>query len=77
MVNVKKGINWYNWVRENIRYPDGVSDMSTYLIYDIFDVCNSKHELAIGLWVALDMVTLMPVENIEKLLDEAIDEVEE
>lgn len=75
MIKVKPSIHWYKWVRENLRDPECVSDSAPYVIADVLDVCQTRHELAIALWAALDLVTLMSVEAVERELEDAIEEV--
>lgn len=75
MIEVKPNINWYKWVRENLRNPEYVSDAAPYVIEDVLDVCQTRHELAIALWAVLDLVTLMSVEAVERELEDAIEEV--
>lgn len=75
MIKTKPNINWYKWVRENLRDPECASDSAPYVVADVLDVCQTRHELAIALWVALDLVTLMSVEAVERELKEAIEEV--
>ena len=75
MINVKESIHWYKWVRENLRNPEYVSDAAPYVVAEALDVCQTRHELAIALWAALDLVTLMSIETVECRLEDVIDEV--
>lgn len=75
MINVKENIHWYKWVRENLRNPEYVSDSAPYVVAEALDVCQTRHELAIALWAALDLPTLMSVSKVEKKLEDAIEEV--
>lgn len=75
MIKTKLNVNWYYWVCQNLRMPECVSDSAPYVIADVLDVCQTRHELAIALWAALDLVTLMSVEAVERELDDAIEEV--
>lgn len=75
MIKVKPNINWYKWVRENLRDPEYASDSAPYVVAEALDVCRSRRELAIALWAVLDLPTLMSVETVEKKLEEVIEEV--
>lgn len=75
MIKVKPNINWYKWVRENLRDPEYASDGAPYVVAEALDVCRSRRELAIALWAVLDLPTLMSVEKVEERLKDAIEEV--
>lgn len=75
MIKTKPNINWYKWVRENLRDPEYASDSAPYVVAEALDVCRSRRELAIALWAVLDLPTLMSVETVEKKLEDAIEEV--
>lgn len=75
MIKVKPNINWYKWVRDNLRDPEYASDSAPYVVAEVLDVCRSRRELAIALWAVLDLPTLMSVEKVEQKLEDAIEEV--
>lgn len=75
MINVKENTHWYKWVRENLRNPEYVSDAAPYVVEEALASCLTIRELAIALWAALDLVTLMSVEAVERELEEVIEEV--
>ena len=75
MINVKDNIHWYKWVRENLRNPEYVSDAAPYVVEEALAACFTTRELAIALWAALDLVTLMSIETVECRLEDVIDEV--
>ena len=75
MINVKDNTHWYKWVRENLRDPEYASDSAPYVVAEALDVCRSRRELAIALWAALDLVTLMSIETVECKLEDVIEEV--
>ena len=77
MIKVKPSINWYKWIRENLRDPEYASDSAPYVVAEALDVCRSRRELAIALWAVLDLPTLMSVSKVEEKLEDAIEEVEE
>lgn len=76
MIKVKPNINWYKWVRDNLRDPEYASDSAPYIVVEALDVCRSRRELAITLWAVLDLPTLMSVEKVEQKLEDVIEEVE-
>lgn len=75
MIKVKKGIRWYKWVRENLRDPVYVSVSAPYVVEEALMSRLTKRELAIALWAALDLVSIMPIETVECKLEDAIEEV--
>ena len=75
MIKVKSNINWYKWVRENLRNPEYVSDTAPYVVEEALASCLTIRELAIALWAALDLVTIMSIETVECKLEDAIEEV--
>ena len=75
MIKTKPNINWYAWVCQSLRIPECASDSAPYVVADVLDVCQTRHELAIALWAVLDLVTLMSVEAVERELKEVIEEV--
>ena len=75
MIKLKSNIHWYQWLRMNLRNPERVSDGAPYTVAEALDVCRSRHELAIALWAALDLVTLMSIETVERRLEDVIEEV--
>ena len=75
MINVKDNIHWYKWVSENLRNPEYVSDAAPYVVEEALAACFTTRELAIALWAALDLVTLMSIETVECRLEDVIDEV--
>lgn len=77
MIQVKESIHWYKWVRENLRNPDYVSDSAPYVVEEAIVTCLTIRELAIALWAALDLVTIMSIEMIECKLEDVIEEVEQ
>lgn len=77
MIKVKPNINWYKWIRENLRDPEFASDGAPYVVAEALDVCRSRRELAIALWAVLDLPTLMSVEKVEQKLEDAIEEVKQ
>lgn len=76
MIKVKPNINWYKWVRENLRDPEYASDSAPYVVEEALAACLTIRELAIALWAALDLVTIMSIESIECKLEDVIEEVE-
>lgn len=77
MINVKENVRWYKWVRENLRDPAYVSDSVPYVVEEALVSCLTIRELAIALWAALDLVTIMSIESIECKLEDVIEEVSE
>lgn len=77
MIKLKPNIDWYQWVRMNLRNPEFVSDSARYIVDELFGVCRTRREMAVGLWAALDLATLISVEAVERKLQEVIEEVEE
>lgn len=75
MINVKENVRWYKWVRENLRNPEYVSDTAPYVVEEALASCLTIRELAIALWAALDLVTIMSIETVECKLEDAIEEV--
>lgn len=75
MINVKENVRWYKWVRENLRNPEYVSDTAPYVVEEALAACLTIRELAIALWAALDLVTIMSIESIECKLEDVIEEV--
>ena len=75
MINVKPNINWYEWIRENFCDPKYASNGAPYVVTEALGICRTHRELAIALWAALDLVTLMSVEAVERELEDAIEEV--
>lgn len=75
MIKVKPSIHWYKWVRENLRDPEFASDSARYIVDELFGVCRTRREMAVGLWAALDLATLISVEVVEQKLEDAIEEV--
>lgn len=75
MIKVKSNINWYKWVRENLRNPEYASDSAPYVVTEALGICRTRRELAIALWSVLDLPTLMSVEKVEQKLEDAIEEV--
>lgn len=75
MINVKENVSWYKWVRENLRNPEYVSDTAPYVVEEALVACLTTRELAIALWAALDLVTIMSIETVECKLEDAIEEV--
>lgn len=75
MIKVKSNINWYKWIRENLRDPEYASGSAPYVVAEALDVCRSRRELAIALWAVLDLPTLMSVSKVEEKLEDAIEEV--
>lgn len=76
MIKLKANIDWYRWVRKNLRNPEYVSDGAPYVVAEALDVCRSRRELAIALWAVLDLPTLMSVSKVEQKLEDVIEEVE-
>lgn len=74
MIKVKANANRYAWVCQNLKIPEYASDSAPYVVADVLDVCQTRHELAIALWAVLDLVTLMSVEAVERELKEVIEE---
>lgn len=77
MIKIKPSIDWYGWVRMNLRNPEFASDSARYIVDELFGVCRTRREMAVGLWAALDLPTLISVEAVERKLQEVIEEVEE
>lgn len=77
MINVKENTHWYKWVRENLRNPEYVSDAAPYVVEEALASCLTIRELAIALWAALDLVTIMSIESVECKLEDVIEEVSE
>ena len=75
MINLKENIHWYQWVRENLRDPVYVSDSAPYIVEEALASCLTTRELAIALWAALDLVTVMSIETVECKLEDVIEEV--
>ena len=75
MIKVKSNINWYKWIRENLRDPKYVSNGAPYVVTEALGICRTRRELAIALWAVLDLPTLMSVEKVEQKLKEVIEEV--
>lgn len=75
MIKLKTNIDWYRWVRMNLRNPEYVSDGAPYVVTEALDVCRSRRELTIALWAALDLGALTSVEAVERKLQEVIEEV--
>lgn len=75
MIQVKENARWYQWVRENLRDPVYVSDSAPYIVEEALVACLTTRELAIALWAALDLVTIMSIETIECKLEDVIEEV--
>ena len=75
MIKVKPNTKWYKWVRENLRNPEFTSDYAPYIVDELVGVCRTRREMAVGLWAALDLATLISVEAVERKLQEVIEEV--
>lgn len=74
MIKLKPNIDWYQWVRMNLRNPEFASDSARYIVDELFGVCRTRREMAVGLWAALDLATLISFEAVEKKLEDAIEE---
>lgn len=70
MIKLKQNIDWYLWVRMNLP-----SDYAPYIVDELVGVCRTRREMAVGLWAALDLATLISVEAVERKLQEVIEEV--
>ena len=77
MIKLKQNIDWYRWVRMNLRNPEFASDYAPYIVDELVSVCRTCREMAVGLWAVLDLATLISVEAVERKLQEVIEEVEE
>ena len=75
MIKLKQNIDWYRWVRMNLRNPEFASDYEPYIVDELVGVCRTRREMAVGLWAALDLATLISVEEVERKLQEVIEEV--
>ena len=75
MIKLKQNIDWYRWVRMNLRNPEFASDYAPYIVDELVGVCRTCREMAVGLWAALDLATLISVEEVERKLQEVIEEV--
>lgn len=59
----------------NLRNPEFASDYAPYIVDELVGVCRTRREMAVGLWAALDLATLISVEEVERKLQEVIEEV--